>query len=111
MAARVAEHAGPVRLAALLDLPASTIGAVIARAGLPRLTDVDRLTGELLRGRRHSDRRYEHPRAGDLLHVDVKKLGRVPDGAVAGGSTAAASKCVAAAMAGTTCTWPSTTTA
>jgi transposase InsO family protein len=80
VAARVAEHAGPVRLAGLLDLPASTIGSVIARAGLPRLAEVDRLTGELLRGRRHSDRRYEHPRAGDLLHVDVKKLGRVPDG-------------------------------
>jgi transposase InsO family protein len=80
VAARVAEHAGPVRLAALLGLPASTVGAVIARAGLPRLAEVDRLTGELLRGRRHSDRRYEHPRAGDLLHVDVKKLGRVPDG-------------------------------
>ncbi len=80
VAARVAEHAGPVRLAALLDLPASTVGAVIARAGLPRLAEVDRLTGQLLRGRRHSDRRYEHPRAGDLLHVDVKKLGRVPDG-------------------------------
>jgi len=80
VAARVAEHAGPVRLAALLDLPSSTIGAVIARAGLPRLAQVDRFTGELLRGRRHSDRRYEHPCAGDLLHVDVKKLGRVPDG-------------------------------
>ena len=80
VAARVAEHAGPVRLAAALGLPASTIGAVIARAGLPRLAEVDRLTGELLRGRRHSDRRYEHPHAGDLLHVDVKKLGRVPDG-------------------------------
>ena len=61
VAARVAEHAGPVRLAALLDLPASTVNAVIARAGLPRLADVDRLTGELLRGRRHSNRRYEHP--------------------------------------------------
>jgi transposase InsO family protein len=80
VAARVAEHAGPVRLAALLDLPASTVGAVIARAGLPRLAEVDRLTGQLLRGRRHSQRRYEHPCAGDLLHVDVKKLGRVPDG-------------------------------
>ena len=80
VAARVAEHAGPVRLAAILGLPASTIGVVIARAGLPRLAEVDRLTGQLLRGRRHSDRRYEHPCAGDLLHVDVKKLGRVPDG-------------------------------
>ena len=80
VAARIKHHAGPVRLAALLGVAASTIGAVIARAGLPRLSDIDRLTGELLRGRRHSDRRYEHPHPGDLLHVDVKKLGRVPDG-------------------------------
>ena len=29
---------------------------------------------------RHSGIRYEHPSPGDLLHVDVKKLGRVPDG-------------------------------
>jgi transposase InsO family protein len=95
VAARIAHHAGPVRLAALLGLAASTIGstgdprrsvaastigAVITRAGLPRLADVDRLTGQLLRGRRHSDRRYEREHPGDLLHVDVKKLGRVPDG-------------------------------
>jgi transposase InsO family protein len=80
IAARVAHHAGPIRLAGILGLPASTIGAVIARAGLPRLAEVDRLTGERLRGRRHSDRRYEREHPGDLLHVDVKKLGRVPDG-------------------------------
>ena len=78
--ARVAHHAGPVRLAATLGVAASTIGAVIARVGLPRLADVDRLTGQLLRGRRHSDRRYEREHPGDLLHVDVKKLGRVPAG-------------------------------
>jgi transposase InsO family protein len=80
LAARVAHHAGPLRLAAILRLAASTIGVVIARAGLPRLAEVDRLTGELLRGRRHSDRRYERERPGDLLHVDVKKLGRIPEG-------------------------------
>lgn len=80
VAARRTHHAGPVRLAALLGIAASTIGAVLARAGMPLLADVDRLTGELLRGRRHSDRRYEREHPGDLLHVDVKKLGRVPDG-------------------------------
>lgn len=80
VAARRAHHAGPVRLASILGLAASTIGAVLARAGMPRLADVDRLTGELLRGRRHSDRRYEREHPGDLLHVDVKKLGRVPAG-------------------------------
>ena len=80
VATRVEHHAGPLRLAAILGLAASTIGVVIARAGLPRLAEVDRLTGELLRGRRHSDRRYERERPGELLHVDVMKLGRIPDG-------------------------------
>ncbi len=79
-AARSEHHAGPVRLAAILGVAASTIGAVLARAGMPRLADVDRLTGELLRGRRHSDRRYEREHPGELLHVDVMKLGRIPDG-------------------------------
>jgi transposase InsO family protein len=80
VAARRKHHAGPVRLAAMVGIAASTIGAVLARAGMPRLADVDRLTGELLRGRRHSDRRYEREHPGDLLHVDVMKLGRIPDG-------------------------------
>jgi transposase InsO family protein len=80
LAARRVHHAGPVRLAAVVGVAASTIGAVLARAGLPRLAEVDRLTGELLRGRRHSDRRYEREHPGDLLHVDVMKLGRIPDG-------------------------------
>jgi transposase len=80
VAARRQHHAGPVRLATIVGSAASTIGAVLARAGMPRLADVDRLTGERLRGRRHSDRRYEREHPGDLLHVDVKKLGRIPDG-------------------------------
>ena len=80
LAARVEHHAGPVRLSSIVGVAASTVGAVLARAGLPRLTEVDRLTGELLRGRRHTDRRYEREHPGDLLHVDVKKLGRIPDG-------------------------------
>ncbi len=80
LAARTEHHAGPVRLAAITGIAASTIGAVLVRAGMPRLAEVDRLTGELLRGRRHSDRRYEREHPGDLLHVDVMKLGRIPDG-------------------------------
>jgi transposase InsO family protein len=80
VAARTEHHAGPVRLAAVVGIPASTIGVVLARTGMPRLAEVDRLTGELLRGRRHSDRRYERDHPGDLLHVDVMKLGRIPDG-------------------------------
>ena len=77
--ARLEHHAGPVQLAAELGLPASTIGAVLRRWAMPHLLDLDRITGELLRSRA-TDVRYEHPRPGDLLHVDVKKLGRIPDG-------------------------------
>ena len=79
LAARVELHVGPVQLAAHLGLPASTIGAVLRRWQMPHLADVDRITGHLLRGR-VSAVRYEHRRPGDLLHVDVKKLGRIPAG-------------------------------
>ena len=77
--ARIEHHAGPVQLATEIGLPASTIGAVLRRWAMPHLADLDRITGELLRSRA-TDERYEHPRPGDLLHVDVKKLGRIPDG-------------------------------
>jgi transposase InsO family protein len=77
--ARLDLHAGPVQLAAELGLPASTIGQVLRRWCVPQLADLDRISGELLRSRA-TDERYEHARPGDLLHVDVKKLGRIPDG-------------------------------
>ncbi len=77
---RLALHAGPVRLGAKLGLPASTVGAVLRREQLPRLAELDRITGELIRSVRHSGVRYQHREPGSLLHVDVKKLGRVPDG-------------------------------
>jgi transposase InsO family protein len=81
VALRLALHAGPIRVAAALGLVASTVGAVIRREGLPPLADLDRITGEVIRGSsRRSNVRYEHRNPGDLLHVDVKKLGRIPDG-------------------------------
>jgi len=76
----VAEQVGARELATLLGMPASTIGAVLRRARVPHLSDLDRLTGEAVRGRRHSDIRYQHDTAGSLLHVDVKKLGKIPPG-------------------------------
>jgi transposase InsO family protein len=64
---------GPRRLAPLLDMPASTIHAVLTRHGLHRLAWLDRPTGQPIR-------RYERERPGELLHVDVKKIGRLRDG-------------------------------
>jgi transposase InsO family protein len=64
---------GPVAIGAELGVPASTVHAVLVRCRLNRLSHVDRATGEPIR-------RYEHAAPGDLLHVDVKKIGNVPDG-------------------------------
>jgi transposase InsO family protein len=64
---------GPVGIAGLLGVPASTVHAVLQRCGISRLSQVDRATGEPVR-------RYEWQRPGDLLHMDVKKLGNIPDG-------------------------------
>ena len=55
------------------------MGAVLRRWAMPLLADLDRISGELIRSRA-TEVRYEYPRPGDLLHVDVKKLGRIPDG-------------------------------
>jgi transposase InsO family protein/transposase-like protein len=79
LAARLEHHVGPVQLAVELGLPASTIGQVLRRWAVPHLADLDRISGELLRSRA-TDERYEHARPGDLLHIDVKKLGKIPDG-------------------------------
>ena len=73
-------HAGPVALAAVLGLPASTIGVVLRRLGMPRLSEIDRVTGQPVRTRSRAENRYEHRRPGDLLHIAGKKLGRSPDG-------------------------------
>jgi transposase InsO family protein len=79
LALRAQIRRGSVFLAGQLGLAASTIGRVLCRHQVPALSAIDAITGEPVR-RRHSGIRYEHPHPGDLLHIDVKKLGRVPDG-------------------------------
>lgn len=73
------QRRGPVWIADELGLNASTVGRVLARHRVPLLRDLDPTTGIPIR-RRASDRRYEHDHPGALIHVDVKKLGRIPDG-------------------------------
>jgi transposase InsO family protein len=70
--ARARRRYGPQRLEPLTGHPASTIYAVLRRAGLSRLRDADRLTAAPVR--------YVACHPGALLHVDHKKLGRVPPG-------------------------------
>ena len=64
---------GPLRISHRLDVPASTVYRVLRRRQLNRLAWMDRPTGQVIR-------RYEHPFPGDLVHVDIKKLGKVPPG-------------------------------
>ncbi|MEU1184413.1 IS481 family transposase [Streptomyces sp. NPDC005820] len=64
---------GPARIGPVLGLPASTVHRILVRHGLNRLAFLDRPTGQVIR-------RYERERPGELVHVDVKKLGRIPDG-------------------------------
>ncbi|MFJ4504473.1 IS481 family transposase [Streptomyces sp. NPDC088864] len=70
---RQARKLGPARIGPILGLPASTVHRILTRHRLNRLAWIDRPTGTVIR-------RYERERPGELIHVDVKKLGRIPDG-------------------------------
>jgi transposase InsO family protein len=70
---RVIRRWGPARIGFLLGIHPSTVHRVLSRYGLARLAWLDRSTGRNVR-------RYEHAAPGDLVHLDVKKLGRIPDG-------------------------------
>lgn len=71
--ARWRRRIGPVQIAGELGMAASTVHAVLVRCRINRLNRIDRVTGEPIR-------RYEHEHPGSLLHVDVTKFGRIPDG-------------------------------
>jgi transposase InsO family protein len=71
---------GPDRLAAELGVAPRTVSRVLARRGAPRLAALDPLTGQVLRASKATAVRYERARPGELVHMDVKKLGRIPDG-------------------------------
>lgn len=64
---------GPARIAGIVRMPASTVHAVLVRHGLNRLDHLDRAT-------RTPIRRMEMTRPGELVHVDIKKLSRIPRG-------------------------------
>lgn len=69
---------GPHRIAHHLGLARSTVGRILTRYDMPRLREVDQATG--LAVRRPAPVRYEKTSPGELVHLDIKKLGRIPDG-------------------------------
>jgi transposase InsO family protein len=78
--ARRSVRFGPLRIAALTGVPARTVGRILHRHGVAHLADCDPLTGAPIRAARTTANRYERSRPGEMIHLDVKKLGRIPEG-------------------------------
>jgi transposase InsO family protein len=78
--ARRRHRRGADWIGAELGIAASTVGRVLARHGVAPLSACDALTGEPVRRGPMSRIRYERERPGELVHLDVKKLGRIPAG-------------------------------
>lgn len=70
---RINKGLGPARIAGIISTPPSTVHRVLVRHGLNRLDHLDRVTKEPVR-------RFEMSRAGELIHLDVKKVPRIPAG-------------------------------
>ena len=64
---------GPARIGGIVGMHSSTVHRVLVRQGLHRLRWIDRPTGRVIR-------RIETSRPGELVHVDTKKLSRIPRG-------------------------------
>ncbi|WP_084104460.1 IS481 family transposase, partial [Demequina sp. NBRC 110056] len=69
---------GPHRISYHLGIPRSTVGRVLARYRMPLLHHLDQATG--LAVRKPKPVHYVKDTPGELVHVDIKKLGRIPDG-------------------------------
>ena len=98
-----------------LGVPARTVSRILRRHDVPRLAECDPMTGEVIRASKTTAVRYERDRPGELVHMDVKKIGRIPDG---GGWRAHGRKMGSTSArrrrpgsGSTTCTPSSTTTA
>ena len=72
LALRRERRLGPARIAGILGLAPSTVHRVLTRHAMPKLAWLDRPTGTPVR--------YERARPGELVHVDIKKLGRLREG-------------------------------
>jgi transposase InsO family protein len=70
---RCNQRLGPAQIASQVGPAPSTVHAVLVRCRISRLAHLDRATGRPIR-------RYERDHPGDLVHVDVNKLGNIPAG-------------------------------
>ncbi len=80
VACRREQRRGQDWIAGELAVPARTVARVLRRHGLPYLRVLDPITGQVIRASKTTTVRYERARPGELVHVDVKKIGKIPDG-------------------------------
>jgi transposase InsO family protein len=80
LVARAEHRDGPDVLAAKVGVPARTVSRILRRHEVPYLRACDPMTGEVIRSSKATAVRYERDRPGELVHMDVKKLGKIPDG-------------------------------
>jgi len=80
LAARVEHRRGQDWLGPELGVPARTVSRILRRHRVPRLAVCDPMTGEVIRASKTTAVRYERESPGELVHMDVKKIGRIPDG-------------------------------
>lgn len=64
---------GPELISLHTGIPSSTVHKILVRHGLNRLVWIDRPTGRVIR-------RYERAHPGELIHLDIKKVGKIPPG-------------------------------
>jgi transposase InsO family protein len=80
LAARVMHRRGQDWLGVELGVAPRTVSRILRRHDVPRLAECDPLTGAVIRASKTTAVRYERERPGELVHMDVKKIGRIPDG-------------------------------
>ena len=80
LAVREQQRRGQDWIGPELGIPARTVSRILRRHHVPYLRELDPLTGAVIRASKTTAVRYERDRPGGLVHMDVKKIGRIPDG-------------------------------
>jgi transposase InsO family protein len=80
LALRESSRHGQDWIAVETGVAARTVNRILRRHQVPHLAQCDPLTGQLIRASRATASRYERSRPGELVHLDVKKIGKIPDG-------------------------------
>jgi transposase InsO family protein len=80
LAARREHRRGQDWLGAELGVAPRTVSRILRRHRVPYLAVCDPMTGDVIRASKTTTVRYERSRPGELVHMDVKKIGRIPAG-------------------------------